>query len=195
MLHIVDQNGQSADKRPFSIASSPNSSTIEFCIKILPEGRFTQKLDKLDVGDTLGIEGPLGTFYYNHERSAVFIAGGTGIAPFISMLRYIKENRIMGDFVLFYSVRTQKHILYKRELEQLAKATNIKIIITITREESTKWNGEHGRVEEQMLKKYLANPKDYRFYICGPVNMTSSLHNLLVSIGIKEENILFEGWG
>jgi NAD(P)H-flavin reductase len=198
MLHLLDNNGQSVDKRPYSIASSPLSKHLELCIKILPEGRFTQKLDTLKKGTTIGVEGAWGNFHYHEETNAVFLAGGTGVAPFLSVLRYLNEKKINGNFALFYSVRAREFILYRKELEQLSKNPNFKIVITLTREEPKAWKGECGRITTAMLKKHvpqLAALGSVYFYICGPMEMAMSIHESITSSGVKKEKVFFEGWG
>lgn len=195
MLHILDSDGNSLDKRPYSIPASPNSKSLEFCIKILPDGRFTQKLDKLKIGAMVAVEGALGHFHYTGENNSVFISGGTGIAPSVGMLRYIDENKIKGNFTLFYSARSRDMILYKKEFKRLSKNPNINVIITLTREEPSGWKGECGRLNQEMLERHVPNLKNSHFYICGPLKLTMNLRDCLIKKGVKKDHILFEGWG
>lgn len=195
MLHILDKNNGSLDKRPYSIASSPTQEYIELAIKMVG-GRFTSKLDKLKEGDLVGMEGPFGDFTYKGQEKCAFIAGGTGIAAFMGMLRYIDAQRKKGKFVLFYSCRKKDEILYADELMELSeKNSDIEVVCFLTREEPEDWKGELGRVDKERIEKYAADSEDYDWYICGPVKMTASLKQILIEMGIPEDKIRIEGWG
>ena len=174
-LHILDKNGNSIDNRPYSIASSPTQEYIELAIKMVG-GRFTSKLDELDEGAEVGIEGPYGHFTYKEQEKCAFIAGGTGIAPFMGILRYVDAQRKKGNFILFYSCRKQENILYCDELKEISEGNeDIDVVCFLTREEPEDWKGELGRVDMEKLAKHVSNPEEYDWYICGPVKMTVSM--------------------
>lgn len=194
MLHALDEQGNTIVNRPYSIASSPTEGHLEFCIKIVG-GQLTSILDNAKIGDSYGVSNPMGHFVYEDQNKCAFVAGGTGIAPFISMLRYITNKKISGKFVLFYSARNQDLILYKKELESLQKNKDIEIVITLTREEPKDWKGECGRISGEMLKKHIPDLHDYNWYLCGPLKMTISLREFLIKQGTKGDKIKFEGWG
>lgn len=195
-IHALDQNGKSIEKRPYSVASSPTSTYLEFCIKMI-NGKMTNLLDKVKIGEVVGIEGPVGGFTYTYPNKAVFIAGGTGIAPIISMLRSISEKKETGEFIFFYSVKTEDHIIYKKELEDLTKKNqSIKVIVTLTQvaQEST-WKGERGRFSKEMFAKYIRTPSDANYWICGPLVMIKEIKENLVSLGADMKKMKLEGWG
>jgi ferredoxin-NADP reductase len=132
-IHLLDENGESRLKRPYSIASAPEDEEIEFCIKMI-QGQMTGVLEKMREGELLGIQKGGGHFSYKGEERAAFISGGTGIAPIISMLRHIANTKKKGDFIAFYSARSKDEILYWSELRELQEANKgIKIVITLTR--------------------------------------------------------------
>jgi len=173
--------------RPYSIASSPNPDYLEFCIKIV--GQFTEYLDTLEKGDELLVEGPFGHFTYEEQENCVFLAGGAGIAPIMSIVRYIENNDIKGNFVLIFSCKHEKNIYYYEELKKLK---NVKVIFTLTREE---WKGEKGRIDKKMIEKYVSDIEKQHWYICGPLTMCLNLRKLIGGIGGKDENVKIEGWG
>ena len=177
--------------RFYSIISIPFNNNLEFIIKIV--GRFTNYLNSLEVNDELEIEGPFGNFHFNNEKKAIFIAGGVGAAPIISILKYINENKIKGEFIFFYSNRTKDFPFYK-ELMEMNKNPSIKIIFTITREAPDDWDGETGRVSKEMISKYISSLKDYSAFLCGPVKMNLSLKPILKELGIDEKKIKIEAW-
>ncbi len=190
-IHLLDKNGKSILKRPYSIASPPESRKLEFCIKLIG-GEMTKRLEKMDVGEVLGISDGGGHFAYQGERKAAFIAGGTGVAPMISILRHIKESKAEGDFILFYSARTEDDILFREELDELGREPNIKVVITLTRQE---WKGETGRLCHDMLKRYIPELKAYVWRICGPLALAKSMKECLLGAGTAPKDIRIEGWG
>lgn len=192
MLHLLDTDMTSIDKRPYSIASAPGSNSLELAIKII-NGRFTSKLDKIQVGERVGIDGPFGNFIFNDERRAVFIAGGVGIVPIMAMLRHIDHKKLAGEYLLLYSCKTKKDILYAEELEKLRQKT--RIVIFLTRESWTDGGYETGRIDSARIKKYVPDVSGYAWFMCGSVEMTASLKDVLIKIGVPESSIKSEGWG
>jgi len=194
MLHALDKQGKDIVSRPYSLASSPNQEHLEFCIKMIG-GKMTSILDKAKEGQIYGVSGPMGHFLYEKQENCTFVAGGTGIAPFISMLRYINEEGIKGNFTLFYSARERKTLLYQDELKELEKDERFKVVTTLTREEPKDWKGECGRIDEAMLVKYCGELKESQWFLCGPLKMTMNLRKYLIGEGVEESSIKFEGWG
>lgn len=191
-LHILDERGKSVLKRPYSIASIPEDKDLEFCIKLV-SGQMTGKLGEMEGGQILGVERGGGHFGYEGQKKAAFIAGGTGIAPVLSILRSIARSKAKGEFVFFYSVRNQDSILYRKELADLeARHPSIKVVITLTREE---WDGERGRVCHSMIRRYLPDARDYHFWICGPMGLIKKMRECLESLGIDPKDMKMEGWG
>jgi len=193
MLHLLNEKKQTIDKRPYSIASDPSEPYIELAIKNI-NGRFTSKLKDVKVGDLVGVEGPFGSFYFNKENKAVFIAGGVGITPLMSMLRHIVKNNIKGEYKLFYSCKTQNSILYCEEFEEMKKK-GIEVIIFLTREETVPAGYERGRIDEERIKKYVKDPSEWIYFMCGPFDLVSSLKKLLIKMNVPETSIKFESWG
>ncbi|MFA5050116.1 MAG: FAD-dependent oxidoreductase [Candidatus Micrarchaeia archaeon] len=181
--------------RFYSVASIPSDKNFEFIIKIV--GRFTNHLSSLEKGEILEIEGPYGHFAFANQNKTIFIAGGVGIAPVISILRHINHEKINGEFYLFYSNKTSDIPFYD-ELTKIEESNkHIKLIFTITGEKQENWSGEHGRINLGMILKYVdnSNTKNYSVYICGPLNMALSLKKDLSSGGFVEKNIFLEAWG
>jgi len=194
MLHIIDKDGNSLDKRPYSIASSPTQEYIELAIKMV-NGRFTSKLEELEEESLVGVEGPYGSFTYHDQEKCAFIAGGTGVAPFIGILRYIDAERKKGNFVLFYSCRKKEDILYYEELMKLTENSGITVVFFLTREEPREWKGELGRVNSERIRRYVPDALEYDWYICGPAKMTLSMKDMLIQLGVSEDKMRLEGWG
>lgn len=181
--------------RAFSIASEPNSETLEFYIHLI-NGRFTTKMANAKINDVFYISGPHGQFKFipKDEKQLLFIAGGTGIAPFISMMRYIKTLKLDLDIVLFYSVRFSNEIIAKEELDELSNQINLKKIICVTREDP-KWNGEKGHITKEIIEKYLKDVDQRTVYICGPLQFTKAMKEIAIECNAKKEKIDADIWG
>ena len=194
-LHLLDEKGNSVEKRPYSIASSPSAPYLEFAIDMI-HGKLTSKLDLMTVGDKVGIEGPMGHLTYKDQTKAAFIAGGTGVAPMMSMLRHIAEKKIDGTFVLFYTTRTRERVLYKEELEKLhEKNSGIKVVITLTREKPTNWVGECGRINHEMINKHTNKASEHDWWMCGPMDLIKNMRVCLTGMGVDGKKLRMEGWG
>lgn len=195
-LHLLDTDGKSLDKRPYSIASSPTQDHLEFCIKMV-KGRFTSKLENLKKGDVLGVEGPLGHFIFADDmKKVVFAAGGVGVTPFVGMLRYIADKKLEGDFQLFYCARRKASLAYYNELMELEKKNpSIKIRCSLTREKPEGWKGLTGRLCEEVFREYVKEPETYSWFICGPLAMTETVKQAVLKMNVPQEKIKMEGWG
>lgn len=190
-LHILDDEGKSVVKRPYSIASAPEEEELELCIKLVG-GELTSRLEKMKEGEIVGIEGGLGHFDFADQKKAAFIAGGTGIAPIVSILRHVVKSHAEGEYVVFYSARDQKNILYREELIRLGKHPGIKVIITLTREE---WEGHTGRICHELIAEEIPDGSGYNWWVCGPMGLIKAMKSCLLALKAEPENIKLEGWG
>jgi len=183
--------------RAFSIASAPNYDTLEFFVHMI-HGRFTSHLDTAKVGDVYYMTGPYGQFRFvpSEDKKVLFIAGGTGLAPMMSMLRYINDLHSDNDVVLIYSVRFPNEIIRKQELEDLSKSIKLSTVVTVTRpQEGDGWTGETGHISTDMVKKYAPDFMERKVFICGPLNFTKAMHDVCTAIGISEDKIKADVWG
>lgn len=195
-LYMKTAPGEPPLFRQFSIASSPTSKMLEFCIKILPEGKFTSKLDKMNVGDVLGVIGPFGHFAYDGGNNCAFVAAGTGVAPIISMLRSINERKADGNFTFVYSNKTEQMILYYKELKALtASNPAIRIIFTLTQETPENWKGEKGRINHGMIERHIHDAGAKSWFFCGPLEFVKTIKDFALGKGVHPTKIKMEGWG
>ncbi|RME55533.1 FAD-dependent oxidoreductase [Candidatus Woesearchaeota archaeon] len=178
--------------RPFTFSSSPTDKK-NFSLTIKKVGQFTTEMFKLKKGSKILVNGPLGNallFDENIKDNIAMVAGGVGVTPFMSMLRYAISKKLTNKFILFYSCRTRKDIIFKGELSSMP--SNIKVIFFLTRENPKQWQGELGRIDEARLKKYAKNVKSFRWYLAGPPAMVNSTKELLKKLGVT--NIHSEPW-
>jgi len=185
--------------RAYSIASSPlQKGSIELLIK-KKEGGFVSVYlnDFAKVGDEVEISGPYGKFYYREGmgKNVALLAAGCGLSALMSILRYIVGKNLDVNVTLLYSARTPDDIIFWEELKELDKRENVKIVITLTRTKPEhKWKGLTGRINAEMIKENIENPKDYVYYICGMPQFLDDISAALRSLGVPGEKIKMEKW-
>jgi ferredoxin-NADP reductase len=186
----------SEEARPFTFASSPTETDyIELTVKRM--GEFTAALHRLNPGDSLKVDGPMGeslNFDDSIREDVVFIAGGSGITPFMSALRYAGKKGLPNGFTLLFSSREEGDIIYNDELRELQKRGNMTIINTLTQGKPKGWKGENGRIDADMVKRHVKDLKSKLWYICGPPPMVDSVKGMLIGLGVPEEKIRWEDW-
>ena len=196
---IVDINGVRTS-RPFSLVSSPNQlAYYELGVKRKESGFVSiYLLDKLKVGDILEATEPLGDLYYNrifHGKDLVFIAGGSGITPFISMLRDITEQNLKLNVWLFFGCLTEDDILFREELEDIQRRRpNIKIHYILS-EPGLGWDGACGFITKEKILDEIKSTEKKFFYIVGNRAMYSFIQEQLEELNISKSRIIFELFG
>ncbi len=183
--------------RAFSIANAPPSDYFEFLIALI-HGQLTSRLEAAKTGDVYYLSAPYGQFKFDIESASklLFLAGGTGLAPFLSMLRQAKSLSKKIDCVLLYSVKYPDEIINKEELNAMGQELGMKLTVTVTRpKEGDGWNGETGHVDAEMILRHTADFKERTAYICGPPAFVKGLKEALVSLGVNERSIKAEMWG
>jgi ferredoxin-NADP reductase len=185
--------------RSYSISSSPTQTGfVEIAVKKQPEGRVSRFLnERATVGLTVEARGPLGRFCFQeneHQRIALF-AGGSGITPLISILRYIDDLCLDTKATLFYCVRTPRDIIFERELELLKRRLpNFQLVIVVTKPDAG-WMGPTGHLHRELVIERLGDVSDHTFFLCGPVGFMDHAKNLLVSLDVDPRRILQERFG
>lgn len=197
-LMLTYANEKTGEKvtRAFSIASTPNSDTIDFFVHMI-HGAITSKLEIANVGDMYYMTGPHGQFKLsNEDKKVLFIAGGTGLAPFMSMLEYIDSNKLDTDIIMLYSVRRPDEIIRKERLTELASNIHLKTTITVTRPEDTDtWDSEKGHIDAEMVKRHVNDIETRTVYICGPLPFVKAMKDTLTQLNVTQEKIKADVWG
>jgi len=180
-------------KRPYSIDSPPyEKGYIDLVWKRVEGGLMTNYLMTLKEGDALTLQGPLGRFGFKKPLPSrlVFVATGTGIAPFRSMIYQLFKDGTDRDVWLIFGNRYETDILYKEEWEKLAaEHRNFHFIPAVSRPQT--WTGEKDYVQK-LLPKYILSPQDTHLYICGLTNMINEVSKTAEGMGFSKEQILFE---
>ena len=182
--------------RAYSLASPPRvDNRFDLCLNRVDEGFMSNYLCDLKPGHEVHFHGPHGHFVLKQERKdAVFIATGTGIAPFRGMIQWLlaEESRHQGrKYWLVYGTRYEKDIYYRDEFELLAREhSNFQYIITLSRAPEG-WHAAKGYVQEH-VREIVGARKDMEAYICGLNNMVSANRQQLKELGWERQQIIYE---
>jgi NAD(P)H-flavin reductase len=180
---------------PYSIASAPGGNRFELCLNLVEDGLFSPHLFAMKPGDTVEMAAPLGYFgLRNPGREAIFVATGTGIAPFRSMLHAYLSQGYAGELTLLFGVRHEEGLMYRAELEELAGSySNFHFWPTLSRP-GAEWKGRIGHVQEH-LSEAIGDRRDLDVYICGLKLMVDDVRTLLIAMGFDRNQIIFEKYG
>jgi len=178
--------------RPYSIASLPDGNRFELCLNLVHQGVFTPYLFALQPGDSVEISAPLGFFVVRDpSKDALFIATGTGIAPFRSMAPGYLAQPQAKQLTLLFGVRHDSTIYYRGDFEALALShSNFRFWPTLSRADSS-WTGRSGHVQTH-LPDALAGRTDLDVYICGLKAMVDDVRAMLKELGFDRKQIIFE---
>jgi predicted ferric reductase len=185
-----------SEEHPFTISSSPASR--EYHTSTIKEsGDFTSTIGQLKAGDPVGVQAPFGRFtYLEHpeEDDLVFIAGGIGITPFMSMLRYMRDTGTNKRVLLLYANRREEDIVFRSELQAMADAHQPQLqIVHILSQAAEGWTGEKGHVNLDLIRKYCeSSMKGKVFYICGPPPMMDQIIPALIRAGLQSSQVRSE---
>jgi len=181
-------NGLLSSSHPFTISSSPTWKLISITVK--EAGDFTSTIKDTKAGDKAFIDAPYGVFSFLNSDAGelVFLAGGIGITPFMSMLRYLADKKIKKKVTLFWSNRSEKNLCFQDELERLEKIIDgLEIVLVMSGQED--WAGEKGRINIELIKKYLPQLQGRNYFICGPPPMSKSVIEELKKMNIPTQKI------
>ena len=174
---------------PFSMSSSALRRRVEFTIKQV--GDFTSSMRRLELGDTVYVDGPHGSFTLERHPGMgyVFVAGGVGVTPFLSMLATLADAGDQRPCWLFLGNRHDDEVTGLRQLAQLAGRINLTVVHVISRP-SEHWDGERGRIDGMLLARHL--PGQYRslqYFLCGGGDLVSSVEGSLLKLQVPADRI------
>lgn len=186
------RSGMPAEEHPFTIASSPQR-TDAIAVTIKDCGDFTGLLDRARTGDLATVHGPFGRFSHDlhaDERDLVFIAGGVGITPLMSMLRAMRDRRETRRVTLIYACRGLDDIVFAGELTAMegGRWPELKVIYVLS-EPPAPWAGATGRVDVGRLEAWCDGLDGWAFYLCCPPRMTVDLVRGLRGRGVSARHI------
>jgi predicted ferric reductase len=183
----------SLQQHPFSFSSSA-LQTDRFDLTIKELGDFTSTIKNFKPGDAAFVEGPYGAFTLDMKsnREVVFIVGGVGITPIVSILRTLRDMGDQRRMALIYGNSDWESILFREELDSLEQNLNLKIVHVLENPPED-WTGETGLISEEIITRYLPeNPAQSDYFICGPPAMMDIVEPFLRERGIPLRQIFSE---
>ncbi len=175
----------SREEHPFSIVSTPYQDELTIAAKI--SGDYTLTLDRISQGDEFGLSGPYGSFgeRFLSKKPAVFIAGGIGITPFVSMITSALNRSMKQPIHLFYVAKTTDEAIYHQHFVRLAAIlSNLTYVAHQSR--------FSGRLTASVITAMVTQIKQANIFLCGPAQMMESLTHQLTSLGVRRRNIIYE---
>lgn len=181
----INKSGWLKEERPFTFTNLPANNSLEFSIKTYPEQEsVTNELLDLKQDDELVLHDVFGAITYKGE--GVFIAGGAGITPFISIFRNLKAKNELGNNMLLFANKTRADIILESEFKDMLGEA----FVNILSDEQVE-NYHNGRITEEFLKENVTD-FNQQFYICGPPQMIKDVEMQLINLGVNKDHITKE---
>lgn len=182
--------------RAFSLANAPHEPDLMVATR-LRDSAFKRVLQSLKPGATLELEGPFGSFSLHNKTQtpAVFLTGGIGITPVRSIILNALHRRQAHRIVLFYANRRPEDAAFLEELNTPREAEpHYTYVPTMTQadQSASNWQGETGRINRDMLEKYLDDLTAPIYYLDGPAGMVNAMHRMLNEAGVDDDDIRTE---
>jgi ferredoxin-NADP reductase len=184
-----------AHGKSYTISSAPGEGLIRITIK--RKGKISAALMDLAIESEIALDGPYGYFFPEEEQdSLVYIAGGIGITPFVSMLNHAAKQGIPCNATLLYSNKTKADVVFREELEKLTTTDkSLSVVHFLTRSKETAVIPvEYKRIDAKLLKKHIGGSKNKWYYICGPIQFVTDIWNMLRGMNIPEDHIFTESF-
>lgn len=207
-VRLTAEDGYQAE-RSYSIASAPEDSHMALTVERIDDGEVSPYLTgELGVGDKLELRGPIGGYFVwevSRGGPLLLVAGGSGIAPLMAMLRHratvlASANAVARHRVpvrLLYSSRRWDEVIYRDELARLAEDDPaVEVTLTLTRESPPAWTGFHRRIDRVMLAEVAWPPAERpHVFVCGPTPLVETVATLLVELGHDPARVKTERFG
>jgi ferredoxin-NADP reductase len=197
-VRLTAEDGYQA-QRSYSIASAPEQGRLALTVEDLPDGEVSPYLcEELQPGDRLELRGPIGGYFTWTEQDGgplFLVAGGSGVVPLMSMLRYRAAVGSTVPATLLYSSRSWEEIIYRAELERLSAETGVTVVHTLTRSRPEGWQGYGRRIDRLMLEEVRGGGADGLAYVCGPTRLVENVAGDLVALGYAADRVKTERFG
>jgi ferredoxin-NADP reductase len=199
-VRLTAEDGYQA-QRSYSIASAPEEPRLELMVERLDDGEVSPYLtEELRVGDRIELRGPIGGYFTWTAADGgplALVAGGSGIAPLMAMIRHRAAVGSRIPTTLLSSSRSFEEIIYREELDRLAAADpTLRVIHTLTRSQPPEWSGYRRRIDVDMLSEVLGLPETGSLaYICGPTRLVENVATDLLTLGFAAHRVKTERFG
>jgi ferredoxin-NADP reductase len=199
-VRLTAEDGYRAE-RAYSIASAPDGARIELAVERLEDGEVSPYLaDELRPGDRLELRGPVGGYFVwepGRGGPLLLVAGGSGVAPLMAMVRHRAAAGSQVPTRLLYSSRTLEDVIFREELERLAAAGDgLTVTHALTRAQPPGWAGYARRIDAVMLEEVGWPPGERPLiYVCGPTRLVEAVAGDLVALGHDPARVRTERFG
>ena len=197
-LYLIDPKEMDPEGpvRTFSIVSAPYEKELEFATR-MRDTAFKRIIGSAPAGTEVKWDGPYGSFtlHKNAEKPAVFLAGGIGITPFMSMTKSAIHDELPHRIYLFHSNNRPEDSPFLNDLMEKSKSSStFHYIPTMTdmAKSAMPWDGERELLTKEMLERHLDDLTTPIFYIAGPPGLVTAMRTMLNNAGIDEDNVRFE---
>jgi ferredoxin-NADP reductase len=199
-IRLTAADGYQA-QRSYSIASPPEDELLTLTVERVAAGEVSQYLvGDLRAGDQFELRGPIGRYFAwtVAKRGPLWlIAGGSGIAPLMAMLRHRDRRKSRAPALLLYSSRSLEDIIYREELDAMARRDpHLRVVNTLTRKQPERWMGHRGRIDTALLAEACFPPEQNpNIFVCGSTPFVEDVSTLLVELGHDPLTIKTERFG
>jgi ferredoxin-NADP reductase len=187
-----------AVRRSYTIASSPTRrDACEITVRREPEGVVSRHLhDQVHEGALIEIVAPSGRFTFVGEEAAsiVLIAGGVGITPMMSVVRYLTDRAWPGELFLIYAARLEADVIFREEIEHLARRYPNLHVTLVVEEAGAEWPHVTGRLSTGVLEQSVPQIRERRIHLCGPPAMMSAVKSQLAQLGVPANQVETEAF-
>jgi ferredoxin-NADP reductase len=199
-VRLTAEDGYQA-QRSYSIASAPENGRVELLIERLDDGEVSPYLtEELRAGDGLELRGPIGGWFAWDAREGgplLLVAGGSGIAPLMAIIRHHQAAGNEVPVSLLFSSRSYEEVIFREELESLAAGDErLEITHTLTRSAPPGWQGYDRRIDEEMIGEVAFSPDERPLaFVCGPTPLVEAVATDLVELGHEPARVKTERFG
>lgn len=190
------------DVHVFTISSSPTDKEFITITTRIIQSTFKLRLSELQPGEKVQFDGPWDdlNFDANDASPHVFFAGGIGVTPYHSIIKYAIDKQLVTPMILFASWKNRREMVFDEFFRNANNhLENFSYVPTLTDENlnPSEWDGEIGRVNSEMIKKYVYDILGSKYYFAGPQVMVNALKKVVVEMGVSKDRIIaeeFEGY-
>lgn len=181
--------------RAFSMANAPSAdSEIELIVRIFPGGQFSEYLKHAERGQIVRVSGPVGSLRMRLSyRKILMVAGGSGLAPLLSMLTDLTQKNDRRPVTVFFGARTREELYYLDRLQALCSRCPRAEFVPVVEDDARAWEGETGRVTDAIARR-MSSLRGYDAYLCGPPPMVEAARELVLQLGVREANVYFDAF-